>query len=104
MAEQLKHLTVVGQSPNVILQVVPFTHGTHALVGGSLTLLTQADGADTAYLEGSHTGQLIQDVTAVRKYELAYDLVRAKALTQEASTAMIRAVMKEYEACVPLPS
>lgn len=104
MVEQLGHLLVVGQSPNVILQIVPFSLGTHALMGGSLTLLTQPDRTQVAYLEGSHTGQLLEDVTAVAGYELAYDRVRAKALTQEASTATIHAALKEYERCEPRPT
>jgi transcriptional regulator with XRE-family HTH domain len=104
MAEQLEHLLMVSQSSCVVIQVIPFAHGAHALLGGSLTLLTQADGTQSAYLEGSHTGQLIEDVTAVAGYELAYDLVRANALTQEASAAMIRAAVKEYQAWAPLPT
>ncbi|UGQ14743.1 helix-turn-helix transcriptional regulator [Yinghuangia sp. ASG 101] len=99
MAEQLRHLLTIGESPRLILQVVPFAHGAHAIMGGSLTLLTQDDGTQTAYLEGSHTGQLIESIAAVTEYELAYDLVRASSLTQEASAAMIHAAIKEYEAC-----
>ncbi|UGQ13377.1 helix-turn-helix transcriptional regulator [Yinghuangia sp. ASG 101] len=97
MAEQLEHLLAVEESSNVLLQIVPFGLGSHALMGGSLTLLTQGDGTQVAYLEGSHTGQLLEDVTTVAGYDLAYDRVRAKALTQEASSATIHAALKEYE-------
>lgn len=103
MAEQLKHLLAMSRSPRLLVQVVPFAHGAHAVMGGSLTLLTMEDSRQYAYLEGSHTGQLIEDVATAAEYELTYDLVRAHALSREASAAMIRAALEEYEACVAPP-
>lgn len=99
MADQLEHLLGVCELPNVIMQVVPFVRGAHPLMGGSLTLLTQSDGTQAAYLEGSHTGQLIEDVSAVAGYELTYDLLRASTLTLEASEDMIRAALEECTSC-----
>lgn len=104
MAKQLAHLLTVGKSPRVLVQVVPFSHGAHGIMGGSMTLLTLDDNRQYAYLEGSHTGQLIEDVGTVAEYELSYDLLRASALTRDASAAMIRAAQEEYEACETPPA
>ncbi|WP_406291194.1 Scr1 family TA system antitoxin-like transcriptional regulator [Embleya sp. NBC_00896] len=102
--EQLKQLLAVAERPNVVLEVLPFNSGAHAFIGGSLTLLTQADGARCAYMESSHTGQLFEEPNVVDAYELSYDHLRTHALSPRESAAMIAAAMKEYQKCELPPS
>jgi uncharacterized protein DUF5753 len=104
MCEQLQHLLVVAEWPNVVLEVLPFVSGVHAFIGGSLTLLTQRDGARSAYMESSHTGQLFEEPNVVDTYELSYDHLRTHALSARESAAMIAAAMKEYRQCELPPS
>ncbi|MGC0414965.1 transcriptional regulator with XRE-family HTH domain [Embleya sp. AB8] len=104
MSEQLQHLLTVTERPNVVLEVLPFISGAHAFIGGSLTLLTQPDGARCAYMESSHTGQLFEESSVVDAYELSYDHLRTHALSPRESAAMIEAAMKENQKCELPPS
>lgn len=99
MRAQLEVLLPRMDTPFGTIQVLPFGSGAHTLLGGSLTLLTPPDSEPVAYLEGSHTGQLREDPATVAGLQAAYDRLRAYALSPKESGAMIRAVIKELEAC-----
>ncbi len=101
MRDQLQHLISMAQTPDVVLQVLPFRKGEHPVMGGSLTLLSFARGQDVAYTESSHSGELMETPEEVAEYALAYDLLQAKALPPDESLAEIRSVAKEYSACAP---
>ncbi|MBW1596351.1 helix-turn-helix transcriptional regulator [Streptomyces sp. JJ38] len=95
MHEQLAKLEALTLTPNSVVQVLPFAHGGHALLGGTLTLMTLDGGAQVAYEEAITTGTLIEDVGTVTERQRAYDLLRACALSPKDSAAFIRAVMEE---------
>jgi transcriptional regulator with XRE-family HTH domain len=97
MAEQLRHIAVLGRSGRVLVQVVPHAIGAHATMGSMLTLMGFTDAPDIAYVEGLHTGRTFEDPTRVARYRTAYDLARAAALAPEPSLDMIEAVAEEYE-------
>ncbi|MFJ3790441.1 Scr1 family TA system antitoxin-like transcriptional regulator [Kitasatospora sp. NPDC090091] len=96
MSEQMTFLAGLVRARKAIVQVVPFSAGAHALMDGSLCLMTFEDAPPTAYVEGSHTGTLIDDPALVARYSLAYDLVRAAALSPEASLALIESAAEDY--------
>ncbi|CAM5632285.1 hypothetical protein SMICM304S_04139 [Streptomyces microflavus] len=62
--EQLEALLEWQKRPNVTLQLLPFSAGLHDLMGGSLTVLWLANGKAVAYLEGSKSGELVEDEDA----------------------------------------
>jgi transcriptional regulator with XRE-family HTH domain len=98
MAAQLTEiLRVCAESSHVTVQVLPFSTGLHAELGGSLMLYTMANSPTIAWLEGSQHGTIVDDPEAVAARRESYDLLRAQALPPRKSEAMIRAVMKEYE-------
>ncbi|MER5913694.1 helix-turn-helix transcriptional regulator [Streptomyces sp. NPDC001982] len=97
MRAQLERLLEISAEPHVTLQVLPFEHGEHDAMGGSLTLLTLPDGSEVAYTEGAHYGQLIEDPGEVRRFVLTYDRLRAAALPPFMSLDMIRSVMSVME-------
>ncbi|MFD9685561.1 helix-turn-helix transcriptional regulator [Kitasatospora sp. NPDC059146] len=99
MTEQLRRLLTAAQQPNVVVQVLPFTSGAHPAMGGSLTILTLPGGAESAYMEGSHTGQLEEDAEAVRGFRLSYDLLKASALPPDESAVVIQTVMEDFARC-----
>lgn len=63
-----------------------------------------ADGYVTASGLGLESRQDRWSAASSLTYDLNYDLVRAHALTREASAAMIRAALEEYEACESPPA
>ncbi|MCX4748275.1 helix-turn-helix transcriptional regulator [Kitasatospora sp. NBC_01287] len=96
MAEQLRHVTELAESGSIILQVLPFSAGGHALQEGSLRIMAFADAPPVAYVEAALTGQLIDKPVMVAKSEMLYDLARASALPCEASLALVKAAAEEY--------
>ncbi|WP_327678089.1 helix-turn-helix domain-containing protein [Kitasatospora sp. NBC_00458] len=96
MVRQLKHLADLIRSRKALIQVVPFVAGAHALMDGSICLMTFEDAPPTAYVEGPGTGNLVDEPSLVATYSLAYDLVRAAALSPEASLALIASAAEDY--------
>jgi transcriptional regulator with XRE-family HTH domain len=94
MRAQLDRLVDLADTPETSVQVLPFAHGAHGLLGGSLTLLTLDDGRTVAYEESIGTGTLIEDNAEVRSRRRAYDRIRAHALPPRDSAALIRSAME----------
>ncbi|GAA1923943.1 helix-turn-helix transcriptional regulator [Streptomyces sodiiphilus] len=94
MRAQVTKLEALTLTSNSVVQVLPVEHGGHALMGGTLTLMTLKDGAQVAYEEAITTGMLFEDVEAVRERQRAYDLLRACALSPRDSAAFIRTVLE----------
>lgn len=82
---QLAHLTEVARHPGVVLQVMPFAAGGHAGLLGEFTLLGLADGREMAYTESVESARLIEQPDEVTAFNLAFDMIRAVALSPEAS-------------------
>ncbi|MGK4580749.1 DUF5753 domain-containing protein [Kitasatospora sp. HPMI-4] len=98
MRAQLEVLVVLAEGATTLVQVLPFAHGEHALLGGSLTLLTLDDSSAVAYEESIGTGTLLEETPDVTTHRRAYDLVRASALSPRSSATLIREVMEALPA------
>ncbi|QHF97658.1 transcriptional regulator [Streptomyces sp. NHF165] len=92
---QLSHLLHMSSRPNVRLQLVPFSAGLHDLAGGSLALLWQADGSNSAYQESSKTGDLIEEPEDVAELRLSYDLLRDSAFSPDETRSYIKRALEE---------
>ncbi|WP_445395253.1 helix-turn-helix domain-containing protein [Streptomyces sp. LE64] len=94
MREQLGKLLELSLTPTSFIQVLPFSHGGHALAGGSLSLLTLDSGQQVAYEESISSGTLLEERAEVTEKVRAYDLLSASALSPVESAALIRAAME----------
>ncbi|MFD4869728.1 Scr1 family TA system antitoxin-like transcriptional regulator [Streptomyces sp. NPDC058412] len=97
MAEALRHLISLVKAHRIIVQVLPFSAGSHAAMEGSLKLMSFEDAPPLAYVQGLGTGQLFDDPVTVTHHTLAYDLLTANALSPRKSLALIESVAEEYE-------
>ncbi|MGP3633588.1 helix-turn-helix domain-containing protein [Streptomyces sp. 24-1644] len=96
MTEALRHLAALILQHRIIMQILPFSEGGHAAMGGGLKLMTFPDAPSLSYLDGLGSGQLLDDPLAVKKYELTYDLLVSSAISRVASLALIESVAEDY--------
>jgi hypothetical protein len=94
MRRQLASLIEQVERPNGTIQLLPYEHGEHAVLGGALTLMTDNGGTTVAYEESIDSGTLMEDRERVGARQRAYDLLRAHALPPRETAAFIRTVMK----------
>lgn len=97
MAGALKHLASLIRQRRAIVQILPFSAGGHAAMGGPLKLMAFPDAPPLAYLDGLGSGQLLDDPATVKAYGLTYDLLVASAASPEASQALIESAAEDYE-------
>lgn len=93
--EQLRRFIEIGSLRTVELQVMPFSRGEHAAMGGSFTLLTPKGRQQVAYTESYGHPHLITDHEQVRIYAERYGIIRAQALTPDESLALIEKTLGE---------
>lgn len=101
MREQLAALLPLVDTATTKIQVLPFSHGAHFQLGCSLTIHTLPDRSALAYLEGSDSGQLVEEPAAVAERQRAYDVLRAYALSPRDSASFIRSAMEDIRPWEP---
>lgn len=94
MYEQLARLVENVHTADCTVQILPYSHGEHALAGGSLNLLTLDDGSVLAYEESIASATLLEDDDSVTVRRRAYDLLRAYALSPADTAAFILEIME----------
>ncbi|WP_461145228.1 helix-turn-helix domain-containing protein [Salinifilum aidingensis] len=96
LREQLEHLRVAAQRPNITIQIVPFSAGQHIAVGSSWVLLHLGEPVATyAYLEGLTGSDYLDKPSHTEKYVTAFDKLRAAAASERATMAMLERRIKE---------
>ncbi|MEU5108058.1 MULTISPECIES: helix-turn-helix transcriptional regulator [unclassified Streptomyces] len=101
MGEQLAALLPLIDTPRSKVQILPYGHGAHRLLGGALTLLHLATGSTVAYEEGIDASHLYEEKPSVDERQRAYDALRAYALSPKESARLIRTAMEVCEPCQP---
>ncbi|MFD3755747.1 helix-turn-helix domain-containing protein [Streptomyces sp. NPDC058622] len=96
MSDQLDHIAQVVRSSQSVLQILPETAAAHPMLMGMIRVMTFPDAPPVVYTEGLHSGQLIDFPPLVKDYRRSYDLLRAAALSPEASLARIEAAAEDF--------
>jgi Domain of unknown function (DUF5753) len=94
MRIQLARLAEVSEySPDITIQVLPFSAGAHAASGtGPLTILqfTAVPGLGMVRLHGQHGGVCLTDPAAIARYLQVFTSLRGSAMTAAESSRMLR--------------
>ncbi|GHH13216.1 helix-turn-helix domain-containing protein [Streptomyces lanatus] len=96
LADQVEHILNVIRSTRSVLQIVPETTPWHTLRNGMAKIMTFADAPPLVYTEGDFTGQIVDYPARVQQYRRRYDLLRAVALSPEASLALMDELARTY--------
>ncbi|MFE1801692.1 MULTISPECIES: helix-turn-helix domain-containing protein [unclassified Streptomyces] len=99
MAHQLDHIVTLTQERKVLMQVLPFAAGAHREMGKMMKLMEFEDAPPTVYTEAVLSGHLLDEPAVVKRTQSSYDLIRAAALSPEASLALIQSAAEEHRQC-----
>ncbi|MFI0369186.1 helix-turn-helix domain-containing protein [Actinomadura sp. 1N219] len=94
MREQLEHLIVMSELPNVTIQVVMHDDGVPAATGGAFILATMNDRSEVAYLETTVRGITTEDENDLTGLAQALRTLGSKALPANMTREMIRKVIE----------
>ena len=95
MRAQLRHLIDISdRQRNVSLQVLPFAAGAHAATSGPFVIIEFPDAPDltVVYLEGQTGGIYLHGSEEVARYALAFEHLRAAALSPAATMRLIEEI------------
>lgn len=92
---QLAALAEAAAGRTNLLQVLPFKHGQHPLLGGHLVLITLDNGMTFAYEETITKSESLDDPDLVARHRRAYETLSACALSPSDSAAFIQTVIEE---------
>lgn len=97
MRAQIKHLIQMSDRSNVTIQVLPFAAGPHPAMDGAFVVLgfPEAPDPDVIYLESQVGSLYLEEATAVDRYNLVFNHLRAKALDPDQSRSLLASVSKE---------
>jgi transcriptional regulator with XRE-family HTH domain len=92
MRDQLDYILEMTELPNVTVQVLPFSAGSHAAAGGPFTLLrfAEPDLPDVVYLEQLNSAVYVDKRSDVEDYLGVIEQVSVQALAPAESRALIR--------------
>ncbi|WP_330304455.1 MULTISPECIES: helix-turn-helix transcriptional regulator [unclassified Streptomyces] len=99
MAQQLEHIAELVRQKKMLVQVLPTSAGAYPLMGRMARLFEFEDAPPTAYTEAVYSGNLLDDPALVKRVQGAYDLLRAAALSPEASLALLESAAEDYRRC-----
>ncbi|WP_433054353.1 helix-turn-helix domain-containing protein [Dactylosporangium sp. CS-033363] len=97
MRRQLEHLCLAASWPNVTLQVLPFSAGSHAGMDGAFTMLLYDESAAQNFVFASNAagGLFLEKDDELQRYGFIFDYLRANALRPDESVSMFVKLTKE---------
>lgn len=100
MLDQTLRLIELAKLKNVTMQVLPFAAGAHAAMGSPFTVLgfEEEDDLDLVYVEDIATSHLLEKPEQLATYTVAFNRLRAAALSPEGSVALLQEAANEWSA------
>lgn len=101
MARQLEHLHEAAKSPNIDVQILPFSAGAHAAGAGHFVILGRDDEREplnsmaVVYIEMRRRGLYLDDAEDVGAYKLTFDYLRSQAADPTTSSRLIARARQE---------
>jgi hypothetical protein len=97
MATQLQRLLELAESPNVKIQVIPYTAGSHPAMDSNFTVL-EFDGStsDVVYVEGLVGWLYLERGSDLDRYGKVFDRLSDLALSPQESSEMIADIATAY--------
>jgi transcriptional regulator with XRE-family HTH domain len=95
MADQLDRLIEAGRSPDVVIQILPFTASDQPGTDGPITVFDFADEPPKAYTECNGGGMIAENQEAVAELMTTLNMIRAAALPPRESMALLRQIRSE---------
>ncbi|WJK33937.1 helix-turn-helix transcriptional regulator [Solwaraspora sp. WMMA2065] len=89
-AAQLEHLITMAQRPSITIQVLPFRQGAHMGMGVSFTMLDFSNHPTVVYQENLSGALYLDKDYHVETHGLAFDHLRATALSPADTLAFLR--------------
>ncbi|MFI9582205.1 Scr1 family TA system antitoxin-like transcriptional regulator [Streptomyces sp. NPDC052236] len=99
MARQLDHIAAMVRERKALVQVLPFSAGAHPEMGKMMKLMEFEDAPPTVHTEAVLSGNLLDDPAVVKRAQAHYDLIRAAALSTEASLTLIESAAEDFRRC-----
>jgi transcriptional regulator with XRE-family HTH domain len=96
MRVQVEHLIEMTRRPNVMIQVIPQSVGEYDGLSGSFVIAGFDDAPSIVYLETLLTGFTVERAEHVAAVKLAYETLRAEALSPAASLSIMEEVAKTW--------
>jgi transcriptional regulator with XRE-family HTH domain len=99
MGEQLQHLARTADDPRFTVQVLPVSAGSHIGMDGRFVILEfpEHSDLDLVYIEYMVGALYLDREAEIRRYNVAFDHLRAKALDPDASFNLITQAARELE-------
>jgi transcriptional regulator with XRE-family HTH domain len=90
MSDQIDHLLTLAVTSNISVRIVPAGVGYHPGKIGMFTLYDFPADSGIVYLEHHHASAFVHELDAIASYRKLVRLLQSKALTEEASQALLR--------------
>ncbi|WP_372666907.1 Scr1 family TA system antitoxin-like transcriptional regulator [Amycolatopsis kentuckyensis] len=90
MSDQIDHLLALSAAPNISVRIVPADMGYYPGKIGMFTLYDFSDAPPIVLLEHYHASGFVHDSEGTAPYQKLVKLLQGKALTEEASQALLR--------------
>ncbi|MFI0351514.1 helix-turn-helix domain-containing protein [Actinomadura sp. 9N407] len=95
MRAQLQHLLDLSEKPNVIIRIIPRSAAWHLGLNGPFQIMS-LESREIAYVGAQHGGRLVEDPAEVRDLAVDFELIGAKALSEDASRIRIKELMEGF--------